>query len=304
MPKKVSLIEKRAWLAEYESGNSEASIAHKARRDVRTIKKGIEEARRERDTRIARADLIKEALRSHNESLLKLIRETLSTVKPPGSNQTIPWKRENISDLIRIDGGNVRYENLPELKVTSITLDTEDKTEWALLEEHLKPERSLNFLGQWKKALAAHLEARIAAKRKLANLLQEKTGCHLADLPISGSFLYSSSVDFLFQQMTQQLLQLADTSDLNSNIFIDTEKGNVRYGASTILAHDPRKERECRQHILDALKVLLSSDEAQSVIDTYPAVKDLTTKARQTLEEISLLGLVPGQCRVCRRLGM
>jgi len=304
MPRKVSIVEKREWLADYERGKPEASIAGKARRDVRTIKKGIEEAQRDRDTHMARTDLIKEALRSHNESLLKLIRETLSAVKLPGSNQVIPWKREDLPSAIRIEGGNMRYESWPESKVTSITLDTEDKIEWGLLEEHLKPERSWHLLGQWKKALAAHLEARIAAKRKLANLLQEKTEYQLVDLPISGSFLYSSSVDFLFQQMTQRLLQLADTSDLNNNIIADTEKGDVRYGASTILAHAPGKERECRQHILEAFDELLSSNEAESVINTYLVAEDLTIKARRIVEEISLLGLVPGRCRVCRRLGM
>jgi hypothetical protein len=222
----------------------------------------------------------------------------------PGSNRTIPWKREDLPGLIRIEGGNVRCENWPESKVTNITLDTEDKIEWGLLEEHLKPERSLHSLDQWKKALATHLETRVTAKRKLANLLQEKTEYQLVDLPISGSFLYSSSVDFLFQQMTQRLLQLADTGDLNSNIIADIEKGDVRYGAGTILAHAPGKEKECRQHILVALDELLSSNEAKSVISTYLAAEDLTTKARRIVEEISLLGLVPGQCRVCRRLGV
>ncbi len=304
MPKKVSIVEKREWLADYESGKSEASIAGKARRDVRTIKKGIEEARLERDTHMARADLIKEALRSHNESLLKLIRETLSAVKLPSSNQTIPWKDEGIPGSIRINGVNVQCENWPESKVTSIILDTEDKIEWGLLEEHLKPERSWRLLDQWKKALAAHLEARIATKRKLANLLKEKTEYQLVDLPNSGSFLYSSSVDFLFQKMTQRLLQLADTSDLENNIITDVEKGDVKYGDSTILAHAPGKEEECRQHILEALDELPLSNEAKSVIDTYLVAEDLTVKVRRIVEEISLLGLVPGQCRVCRRLGM
>lgn len=77
----------------------------------------------------------------------------------------------------------MRCENWPESKVMSVTLDTEGKIEWDLLGEHLKLERSWHLLGQWKKALAAHLEARIAMKRMLANLLQEKTECQLVDLP-------------------------------------------------------------------------------------------------------------------------
>ena len=304
MPRKISIIKKREWLQAYEEGKSEASIAREEHCDVRTLKKGIQEARLERDATLARADLIKEALRSHNESLLELIREILTVVKPPGSNQAIPWKREDLPSLIRIEGGSVQYESWPEPKVMGVTLDAEDKMEWGLLEEHLKLDRSWHLLGLWKKALATHLEARIAMKRKLANLLQEKTEYQLVDPPISGPFLYSSSVDFLFQKVTQRLLQLADTSDLNNNIIADTGKGDVRYGTSTILTHALGKEEACRQHILEALDELLSSNEAKSVIDTYLVVEDLTTKARRATEEIRMLRLVPGQCRICRRLGM
>lgn len=81
--------------------------------------------------------------------------------------------------------------------------------------------------------------------------------------------------------MTQRLLQLADTSDLNNNIIADTEKGDVRCGASTILAHAPGKEKECRQHILEALDELPSSNEAESVINTYLVAEDLTIESRK-----------------------
>jgi hypothetical protein len=36
----------------------------------RTVKKGIEEARRERDARVARIELLKDAMSKHHETLL------------------------------------------------------------------------------------------------------------------------------------------------------------------------------------------------------------------------------------------
>jgi len=40
------------------------------------------------------------------------------------------------------------------------------------------------------------------------------------------------------------------------------------------------------------------------MVETYRALEQITTKARQVVEDIRLLGLVPGQCEICRRLGM
>ena len=44
MPKKIPIVEKRRWLQDYEQGKSEAAIASQNHRDLRIIKKGIEEA--------------------------------------------------------------------------------------------------------------------------------------------------------------------------------------------------------------------------------------------------------------------
>jgi len=49
MSRKIPMVTKKQWLKEYEEGKSQSAIATKYRRDIRTIKKGIEEARRERD---------------------------------------------------------------------------------------------------------------------------------------------------------------------------------------------------------------------------------------------------------------
>lgn len=252
---------------------------------------------------LARADLIKEALRSHNESLLELLRGILLVVQLPRSDLRIPWKHKESSGSIRIEGGRAQYESWPEIKVTNITMDVEDKTEWGLLKEHLKTDRLWQLLGQWEKAFAAHLEARMRMKLKLANLLQIKTKYQIVDKPIEGHFLYSESVDFLFQEEIQQLLKPASASNLVGDIVAVPDIGSVS-DAGLTLARAPGSEEECRQHILDMLDELRVSTEARSVINTYNVAKDLTAKARQAAEEILMLRLVPGHCRICRRLGM
>ena len=304
MPKKIPILKKREWLQAYEEGKSEASIASDNRFDIRTVKKGIEEARRERDAYLARADLIKESLRTHNQRLLNIIREFLLALIPLPTNQLIPFNEESTTDSITIVGGKVQYENWPQPKVLSITLDVETKVEWEYVQEHLKRDRFWRMLNQWEKALASHFEARMAVKRKLAELLKEKTGYRLAGRPVDTPCLYASSVNVLMKPVIEWLLEPTFTRDPAGNIDVDPNSDEIRYNYGTAVAYAPGATQECKDNIISALNELKTSTEAKSVINTYSANDDSAKKARRSAEEIDMLGLVPGQCRICQRLGV
>jgi len=309
MPKKIPIIEKREWLHDYEEGKSEAAIASRRRRDIRVIKKGIEEARRERVANLARADLVKEALRSHNEKLLNIIREILPALKPPASTQPVPWKWQISTSSIPIEGGKAEYEYWEQPKVFTIALDVESKAEWEFFQEHIKTDRLWKLINQWKKVLASHLESRMVMKRSLEKLLEnegeeDQPKYVLVDKPVDGAFIYSHSIDSLFQPAIQRMLGLANTGDLEDNIVADTNNGDIRYGG-TALAHAPGEKQKYREHILDSVnKLLQMHTEVRNIINTHKATEDLSTKAKRAAEEIYIMGLVPGQCRICRRLGM
>ena len=316
MPKKIPIVDKRRWLQDYEQGKSEVAIASQNHRDLRMIKKGIEEARRERVVNIARADLVKEAIRNHNEKLLSIVQEILPVLKPPASTQQVPWKWQISTSSIPINGGKAEYEYWEQPKVFTIILDVESKADWRFFEEHIKYEGLWKSLKQWEKILASHLEARMILKRSLEKLIKndgegpeapelEKRGKYvLTDEPVDGAFIYSHSMDFLFQMATQRLLELADTSNFEDSIIIDSDNGDVRCD-ETILAHAPGMEQEYREHLISAISDLMHKhEEVNSLSKTYKIVEELAVKVRQTAEEISSMGLVPGQCRICRRLGM
>ena len=116
-------------------------------------------------------------------------------------------------------------------------------------------------------------------KRRLANLFKEKTGCQLVDKTIDGSFLYSHSVDILFQRVIQQLPKIADIGDLTNSISASTDRGEVKYGGGTILAHVPGAGGKYKEYILDALNELPVSSEVRSLIDTYREAESSSGKA-------------------------
>jgi len=84
----------------------------------------------------------------------------------------------------------------------------------------------------------------------------------------------------------------------------DPDRQEVRYGPGTIFAENVNDAEECRANILDAFESLKTVQETKRFQETCENLKASTYKARSPVEEISLLRLVPGRCRVCRRLGI
>lgn len=304
MPRKFSITKKREWLEAYERGTPETAIAGTDHCDVRTIKKGIDEARRERDASLARADLLKEALRKHNESLIDMVRKMLPTLTVPPVSQPIPWEEEPLHGFIIINGGKAQYETWPEIKVLDITLDVESGRVWELLQEHIKRDPFGDAVNRWKRAISSHLEARMATKIKLADLLQARTGYELAEKRTDTPFLDLNSVTFLFQSVIEGLLGQVDAHKLEDEIVADVSKAKVKFSGGGTVAYAPAREEQCRKDIINALKAVKESAEAKNAIDTFKTVERLATKANRSGEEICLLGILPGQCQICRRLGM
>lgn len=76
--KKVSPVERRNWLAEFEQGTSVSEIASLAKRAVSAVRTHIEVARNERDQGDAKAHLTRKAYQDHYQDLLDVAELTRS----------------------------------------------------------------------------------------------------------------------------------------------------------------------------------------------------------------------------------
>lgn len=306
MPKKISIIEKREWLADYESGKSELEIAHTKSRDTRTVKKALDDARRDRDARYARSELMKEALRSHQEALKKELMGLIGSLDShrndfaplswhQGAKSVFTWDGivEDLGYIPGISAGR-RGSNIRE---ASTAVD--------LLRQHLKGDKVRSILVQWEKAYIAHIAARVSLQRKVVAMLRGKTGYDVFDRPPeSPPYLFSYTAgSILYQDIIGLAIGRHTKSDLEKDIIADSQDGTVKYHDS-ILAKATGDERSCRDRILEAYRELIKSEEYRLVGSSYRELDRLAVKARQTAEDIVLLGYIPGQCRVCRRLGM
>jgi hypothetical protein len=300
MPKKFDDATKREWLEFYDQGKSEKWIANRVKCDVRTVKTAINEARLKRDVAAARVELVKDALHNHQDGLLEeLDRIKASLVVPEKDFAVLSWNRGENS-ILDDTGEQIKLE------------DGEDSTMRRLLKEHLKRDKLWRVLAQWKKARANHLAAKLAFQRKTVTLLEKKTSYKLIDGDSPSPFLYSSTAGYVIYKNAIDIALAAPDERVQNGIIermegaihVNTNNGDVVFRSGSILAVAPGSEQATRQHLLDALKDLEKSPEAKAVAETYQALEQITTKARQVVEDVRLLGLVLGQCEICRRLGI
>jgi hypothetical protein len=298
MPKKFLDTDKRKWLELYEDGKTEIQIAKEyAKCDLRTVRRGIEEARRKQDARVARAELLKEALRKHQDSLLKELDETLSAHYLPTQDYVVlPWHR---------GGDFILTESETDVSALATVSRSGEGAVRQLLKEHLKNDRLWKVLAQRGKTYTAHLIARTVLQRKIVAVIQEKTGCKLTERnDVPRPFLYAYTTgDLFFRAVLRHAFGDPKSVDLESDIIANTASGDVRYH-SLVLGEAPGNEEKIRVNLIEAFRELKGSSEAVSVVDTYKNFEEAMTRVRQVVEQIRLLGLIPGQCKICRRLGM
>jgi len=293
MPKKIPLVTVREWLTQYEQGKSEAQIAKDAQKDVQTVKRGLERARLERISLTAQAEMLSRALQGHQDKLISVIKETLSSI-------TMPSPHLNLELPVQLDGATVAYD---KLKGLFATLNVELSLEWELLREHLTRDRLWKQLNIWRQAMVDYIMARRDLHRHIESLLLKKTGLPLEEKSITPPFLYAIAVDRLCTTLLQHQLDTDGKFDISVKIMANTDNGMVSLGIGQLLAEAPGIEEKSRLGIIKAYKTAAKSKQVASVTETRLKLEGVVQKTRRILEEILLLGLIPGRCRVCRRLG-
>jgi hypothetical protein len=73
--KKISILEQRQWLSEYETGKGINEIARDAHRSISSVWKGIESARQEREWLSVREGILRQAYVEHHRDLVESARQ-------------------------------------------------------------------------------------------------------------------------------------------------------------------------------------------------------------------------------------
>lgn len=302
MPKKISNVEMEQWLTDYDKGKPIHEIATDAGRDVRTVSKRIDQARKERENRVVRRELMKEALLSHNRELSRFIAGIRGALVVPGYDLFIPDYENRIKSGIQLSGAIAMFDSQQNL---AIHLNSEDDLRWKLVEEHLRDDQVVVSMLDWKKIMETHLNARVVFKEKVRDSLELRTGLKVVDK--SGGELREPGISFftvdLFNEVViKPALDIPDSTNLGDNILL-TADGYILHGkAGSKLAFAPENGPAVCDGMKTVLNDLYQCDEIKKVRSTYLVVTDQTKNLKEGFEELALVGLLPGTCRVCKRI--
>ncbi len=305
MPKKFSDLDKKKWLDRYESGETEKGIANRIKADYRTVKNGIDEARKQRDARLAGIDLIKDALRRHQDRLLEALEQVISTTTLPPEDLTIlSWHHgsDSIFSKPKTIAGNDRFSDSSGRREAY----AEGRTHYDLLKQHLKRDRLWKFHFEWQKAWNSHRTARIDFQCKMVEVVEAAVGLKFDDQEnTKGPYLCSYTLGPLFYVATLRRAFHPDTgADLDKEITADTTQGVVAYPGSILAVKVMRNAAKTREDLVISLDALRKLPELERVMTTYHHLEAVGPKVRYAAEEIKLLGIVPGECDICERLGV
>jgi len=288
MSKKISIQEKRRWLDLYEQGGTEVQIAREVKRDPRTIVKGLEEASKDRRLASVEAEMLRNALFKHQDQLTGILNNMAAMLVMPSYNLELIEEKEGLLAPIPLSGALLTQVSREQM---ILEIYDEAKLEWDLLKEHLKQDELWDLIKQWRKALIDHVWARWQFKQAIkSNLLRD------TDL---GSPKYTDSkklenllrelVDLFYNVTTQRILGIRNTTDVQRLI----DEKLVSY----------KDTAETGDKLVSIFDSLPGSIEAFKVKNTYEELTKITKLAKRQVDEILLLGMVTGKCRVCRRLG-
>jgi hypothetical protein len=304
MPKKLPMSEKREWLKDFDEGTPAAEIAKERKRAPKVIKRGIEEARAERDGAAARAEIVKEALIKHQQHLLGIVDRLFKAAEIPPAD--LELRREKSGALTPIQLPYSRIIPTPEKGLT-VELPDENTALWGLLREHLARARVWSAIRNWREALISHIRARTELELAIKMLIESETGCRVSAASPGDkkpSAVYDSTVKLFYTVQIRKALSIPDGTNPQDRI-VAGDDGYVRHGeGGSEMAYCPGKQDECRKALISAFKKIPDLPQIERVVTTEIVLKSAISKLKRPLEDFQLMGLIPGRCRICSRISL
>jgi len=258
---------RREWLKRSEEdGESPPQIARADGFDVRTVRKQIETARQERETREARSSVLRHALEQHYADLVALAQKVERALITP----------------------------------TSIPLAERGDRMWTALREHLPRSPMWKSLDRWEhlhteiwrleKEAERRLQSQVEASRSFRFRHGDEPGLHL---------------DGLSRAVVQRLTSIAEAPDqslpLHSFTSEPTPDGQIRivYGSFLSATVPPDKEDETKEFIAALISGVSQWPECENMRRVMSELARITSAISEELATIILRRVVTGRCKYC-----
>lgn len=256
------------WLRRSEmEGESSPNIAKRDGYDVRTVRKHLDLARQERETREARSTVLRRALEQHYADLIAVVGRVDAQVSNPAG----------------------------------IPIVGQDERLWKALREHIPRAALWKLLGRWERLqqqrIQIHGDVVLAIEQEI-----EGTG-NYKFAAIGDTF--GLNRDGIAKLVTHRLTQVAKApgEPPEPDIIQSEDVGNdsVRIVCAAIqCATVPREEESQAKAFLRRLQVgIKNRPEAHEARRVHAELSKVTAALREELATILLRRVVPGRCKYC-----
>ena len=302
MPKTFSNSKKEQWLEQYSQGRTEKQIAHSSKCDIRTVKRAIEETRGRRAAQEALTQLYQEAIRDHMKKLNMALDRIINELSLPDPKDTeIAWLDINTSQNPLHPQGEVE-------KLRMFGHEDDILSEGTLLAEHLRNGKAWRVYADWKRNQEKYRIACIQLQLKIVEIMSGTTGLTVQvkengiapffDIEVAGNFFYRSVILHVFEK--------DGASKLEKELVIDGEHGVVKHRGIPLAEgfEDTQKTSDGYDKIIESLKLSKESHEAKQVLNMFQQLEKTLPKVKNELLVVRLMGVLPGQCRICHQFGL
>jgi hypothetical protein len=299
MPKKFTLTDKKKWLELYDQGKSEKYIAREhAHCDVRTVQRGLEVARHAQDVRAAQMEVLKDAIKNHQDDLLGVVHDLIKAMVPPQPELYIQWQRDDAPQTFSFAGATVEYKGKGEWESF---LNVEQEPIWEFFWDHLRKYQTLREVANWRRDIVNHLKARVELQRRLVAMLEAETGLAMDSQGMQS--IESIATHELYRIAIRKVLGFSVGKYSEADIKVG-DTGEVMLGGHLLAKVAKGKEEKCKNSIIISLNKLLESDEAAAVRSTHTALLNTMERFKKTLHKISMTHYISGTCEICNNIGL
>lgn len=300
--KKVYPEERRRWLERYEAGQgSIPQLAKETGRNIRTIKKQLQLAMEEREKALARTELYRKGLIEHNDTLLRVLRQVRDSLRIPLDERLSPLATWGRSPGFSYESLSIQFQE-GEAQVSLVGREEDDMRLLELAREHLSGEKGLwRELDRWTEKVADYARSCYQLGKQMGERVAQETG--LQPVPMVGTEegFHEGYITWLVRRALEKA---RGTDRIRDGELLKTRGSQMDYGDTTIATSpSPEKLEQAREVFLKLLEEMKHHREVMHILRVRKELEEALPGLKRQLGDILLLGVVPGRCSVCRKLG-
>lgn len=300
--KKVYPQERRDILESYERGSSMPALAKSTGRNIRTIKSQLQMAGDEREMALARTAMYREALQQHNQGMIAALRLLKGSLGIPNDEFITPIPRFPEAASTALAVMRIRFsDGEPELEPLGDS--DEDARLLDLAREHLRREKGLwNGLDDWNQKVIEYAQACYGLGVFTGDAVVERSHFEFVSGNTGQDGIHQSFISWSCRRGIEIAM---DELPIDDNALLKLAHSQVHYGGSTIASiSKPDEQEEARDLFLGLIDELSKSQLTLQIVDLRKELEDILPGLTRFVGDVLLLGLIPGRCSVCQKLGL